>query len=454
MKRSLLAITSILFCLGHASSTWAATPPPKSTCIDSQPTFKAILDHFSWRSNDPQFKPDLCDPKNLAYRLAESVLNLAAIDNLYSKSTHSPSQGVLSSGPFHFFSNRIQAFVFEPNEGMCAGLAVAYVNDIGNGNGNGIMHICKRLANTDDLTITSTLVHEARHQDPSGYEHTTCRHGIYAGYSQTDACDASFSNEGSYGVEVEYLIQVSHLEKLDPSVRQFARAQAIQLLVERFNTLPMGIEEGAVLASDNSKLSFYNGETAIPLHPLTDPKTRLIKQNGVLNFYDSAKNTISALADGINLNPNPAPLNSKFRNLIDVYEHAQAMCFLFANQVTCDFPNSKVTLPIKDFTPVGFWTYDALNRSNPTIYIASKEQRVYAFTENSKTFTSDPTYFKSVSSWNKNYFIGLGFKGEVLFVDKNPNSAQPYGYGSGLNPNDKFTQMITPYFWSKELQAL
>jgi hypothetical protein len=459
MKRSILTLFGVLICIGHASSTWAVTSPaptpPKTTCIDSDTDFKKILDHFSWRSNDPQFKPDFCDPQNLAYRVAESVLNLAVFDVWYSQSAHSKDDhGVLASGPFHYFSSRIRKFVFEPDGRNCNGSYAAYVDEVG----DGIMHICKRLAAEEDLYLTSVLVHEARHQDGERYNHVRCNHGRFGGSSL--ACDESYASRGAYGVQTEYYIQISHMDQVAPSTRQFARADAIKLLVERFNTLPMGIKNGAVLVSKDSNILFYDGETATSLHALPQPELRVMKQGGLLSFYDSAKNSLTPLADGLNLDSAASIQSQELNGSIDIYENEPYLCSLFSNRVTCITPKGKVTLPIKDFTPIGFWNYDLQDPSDiesgsgPTLYIASKEKRVYAFSLGSKKVESKPTYARNLGVWNQDYFITLGFDGKVRFAKTHPSSNDFFVAPQGLNPDARFTRMITPYFWSKELQEL
>jgi hypothetical protein len=459
MKHSLFALFGILFCLGHAPSTWAVTSPaptaPKTTCIDSDPDFKKILDHFSWRNNDPQFKPDFCDPQNLAYRVAESILNLAVFDAWYSKSAHSENDhGVLASGPFHYFSSRIRSFVFEPNGGTCDGSVAAYVHEAG----DGIMHICNRLADEDGLYFTSVLVHEARHQDGKKYDHVLCNHGRFGGNFL--ACDESYASSGPYGVQTDYYLQISHLDQVAPSTRQSARANAIQLLVERLNTLPMGIKNGAVLVSEDSKILFYDGETATSLHSLPQPNLRVMTYSGLLSFYDSAKNLLTPLADGMNLDPASSIQSQEIDGSIDIYENNPFLCVLFSNQVTCKTPDGNATLPIKDFTPIGFWNYDPQDpsdlksESGPTVYIASKEKRVYAFSLGSKKVESKPTYARNLSAWSQDYFISLGFDGKVRFVATRPSSNDSFVAPPGLNPDARLTKMITPYYWSKELQAL
>ncbi|MFL5814623.1 MAG: hypothetical protein ACJ763_13695 [Bdellovibrionia bacterium] len=455
MRASNLILTCALFCaaigINHASTASAAESAPKQACLDSNPEAKKLLNRFSWQSNDRRFRPNFCDPKNLGYRVAQAVLNLSYVETLSSASAHPGDNGILSTGPFQYFSSRIRSFVFEPNTGNCANLVDAYVKNVGAH--DGIMHICQLLSQEDEPWISSSLIHEARHQD--GYPHVTCTHGAYAGLSQLLACDPDYTSSGAYRTQTDYFIQMSKIDRIAPSVRQSARANAIQLLVERFNTLPMGIKNGAVLVTDTSKLLFYDGETATSLYPSLQATSRLIKEKGVLSIYDPVKEIVMMLSDGVNLDSTPQKAVTEIRNIIDFYESQPVDCSLFPNRVTCNFSNKEVTLPIKDFTPIGFWTYDPVNQSNPTVYIASKEKRVYALNEYSKDFGSLPTGTQSASKWDSSSrAIVLTYDGQVQLVPRDPNSSDPAELAPGLNPDERFTRMIAPYYWSKQLQEL
>jgi hypothetical protein len=248
-------------------------------------------------------------------------------------------------------------------------------------------------------------------------------------------------------------VKVSRSDRVDPSIRQNARAQAIENFVDRFNSLPLGIQKGAVLVSDDLKVHFYDGKTTAPLHPLANSEIVLYQYSGMLNVYDPAKSSLAVFADGEHAAPSVI-VNSGSNRMVDEYENARTICTLYTNSVACDFSGKKVSLPIKDFTPIGFGTYAPLDPSDPTIYIISKDRHAYRISSASKLVLDSPSYYINVGDWDAKFQIALGFDGKVYEASKDPNSTTRIVRAPGLNPDENFTKMITPYYWSKELQKL
>jgi hypothetical protein len=458
MKRSLLVLLGIFFCLGHASSTSASPLDVSPTCKDLSDEQQKALNTFHWSNNDPAFKPDFCDPENAAYRVAKALLLTKSVGTLNGSAPDKFDQGFLSSDPFQFFSKRIHSIQFEPESEDCTGTTNAYV-DIAKDpkDSDGVMHVCQALAKLDDNWISSALIHEARHVE--GYHHVECDHGFFTN-SHRKSCDESYSSGGSYAIQAEYLVKISRFARIDPSVRQSSRAIAIELLVERFNKLPLDIRRGAVLLNQDSEhvyqdVLFYNGETATPLLPRLDTTDRLFQTNGYLKVYNTSKWNQITFADGITPGPiqeNIEKMGAEAGQYLDTYSSALTICNLFTHGVHCYFSDKKVVLPINDFTPVGFWSYAPLNSSDNAVRIKSKEGRVYTFSADSKTFESVDDSSLNAGNWNENAFILLGPDGKIVFIDK---KTEKYSSDTpGLDPNSTFTKMITPFYWSKELQEL
>lgn len=458
MKRSLLTLLGVFFCLSHASSTWAAPSNVSPTCNDfSNEQQKALYD-FRWTNQDSAFKPDFCDPDNLAYHVAKALLFTKSVGKLNGSALDKSGQGFLSNDPYQFFSRRIRSIQFEPDGEDCSDVMNAYVDaaeDIGKS--DGVMHVCQSLAKLDDYFISSVLIHEARHEE--GYHHVPCHHGFYMAPGQR-SCDESYSSGGSYAIQAEYLIKTSRSSRVDPSIRQNSRANAIELLAERFNQLPLGLQKGAVLLTQGSEDSysdvlFYDGKTTTPLGPQLASTDRLYPVNGYLKVYNVSTKTQVTYADGIH--PGPIKTNLDYRGseagqFIDTYASSMTTCNLFTHGVDCSFSGKRVILPIKDFTPIGFWSYVPLNSSDNAVRIASKEGRVYIFTEGSNTFQSAPASTLNSGDWNENYFILLGSNGKLSFFNK--KNRETVSSIPGIDPDLTFTKMITPYFWSKQLQEL
>ncbi|MFL5815916.1 MAG: hypothetical protein ACJ763_20275 [Bdellovibrionia bacterium] len=447
MRKSILAFLGLLL---FASTTQA------QICLDSDPKQKEILNRFSWYSKDPELKPDFCDPKNLAYRVANALLFLKSAGKLDHSKTDQFDRSVLGSDPLEFFSGRIRTLQFDPDDendddqSGCDGYTAAYVNAATK---SGVMHICRHLGGLDALTISSALIHEARHQD-SYHQHAICNHGFMIGQA---ACDESYSSGDSYSVQTEYFVKVSRSGQITPAIRQTARDSAIEYFSNRFNALPLGIKKGAALLTSDSKLVFYDGESVTPMMSLKNSAIQMYQSGDLLKFYDPIQRVLSQTLDGVNLETletnHDMDLDHGKGRFVDRYWTQRADCWLYTNRLICDFHEKKLSLPITDFTPVGFQSYSLSDRFEKKVRIVSKEGQVYAVTAASTEFSGESTNNLNTGAWDSSTTIGLSFDGRVYFETQNGGRTlrKP---APGLSPNGTYIKMIAPYYWSKELQKL
>jgi WD40 repeat protein len=383
----------------------------------------------------------------LAYRVVSAIIFTRSVFGSNIVAADKFDQQIIHGSAYDFFERRVKKIQFESKgRGMCRGNVNAYVSY----SDDGIMHICPCLANQDDLIISTALIHEARHFD--GYNHTTCNHGFYNG--QAKSCDESYSEGGAYAAGVEYLVKVARAYNIDRSIRQNARALAIESLLDKFNELPLGIEKGAILVADDLSVLFYNGETSTPLRPLARATDHLYLVGGHLEVYDPIEKTSTKLTDGVTLGPveNIEYGGEETGEFVDWYMDSGTQCSLYTHKVICFFQGRRVDLPISGFTPVGFWSYAPIVSDDNVIHIISKERRIYNFTADSQAFQSKTAPVASVADWNKSYFLALGFDGSVFFLKKEhgiPDYVTP-----GLDTSHTFTKIIAPYYWSKQLQEL
>jgi hypothetical protein len=406
-----------------------------------------------WYSKDPELKVDFCDPKNLAYRVANALLFLKSTgtSNLHLSQIDRFDPGVLESDPFQFFAKRIRVLQFDPddpeddNSSGCDAYTAAYVNAATR---SGVMHICRHLSGQDDLTISSALIHEARHQD-SYHQHAVCKHGFMIGQT---ACDESYSSGDSYSVQTEYLVKVSRSQQIDPVTRQTARATALDFFVNRFNALPLGIKRGAVLVTSDSKLVFYDGLSVSPMLSLPRPSTQIYQSADLLKFYDPITRVLSKSFDGANLEIDESEIDMNLGrgNFVDRYRTQRANCWLYMNRLICEFPEKRVNLPITDFTPAGFQSYSLPDSFEKKVRIVSKERQVYSISSDSTGFYPEVTDYLNTGKWDEKTTIGLSYDGKVYFE----TSGSAKKLAPGLNLDSHYIKMIAPYYWSPELQKL
>jgi hypothetical protein len=449
MRKSAFVFFSLLLFMFIAPITQA------QTCLDSSPQQKEILNRFSWYSKDPELKPDFCDPKNLAYRVANALLFLKTAGKLDHSKTDPFDQSILGSDPLEFLAGRIRILQFDPDDdgddiSGCDGYTAAYVNAATR---SGVMHICRHLGGLDDLTISSALIHEARHQD-SYHQHAICNHGFMIGQA---ACDESYQSGDSYSVQTEYFVKVLRSNQIDPAIRQNARNSAMEYFTNRFNSPPLGIKKGAALLTSDSRLVFYDGASVTPMLSLKNSAIQMYQSGDLLKFYDPIQRILWQSLDGANLEiletNHDMDLDRGKSRFVDRYWTQRADCWLYTNRLICDFPEKKISLPITNFTPVGFQSYTLSDRFEKKVRIVSREGQVYAVTSSSTDFSGEPTSYLNTGAWDSSTTIGLSTDGRVYFetLSGGKTLRKP---APGLSPSATYIKMIAPYYWSRSLQGL
>lgn len=144
------------------------------------------------------------------------------------------------------------------------------------------IHLGGRFLSNDVLDSAITLLHEARHSDPSDPGHVTCRWGDIAG--TTGGCDQIFSTDsvaGAYSYATLIgLAWAEHLPALTTAQREYLYSVAFFRVASRFNLVPYNlavpIEQIYVLddVGDIKPISPLTGELQKPLQ-ITKPIKRI-----------------------------------------------------------------------------------------------------------------------------------------------------------------------------------
>lgn len=232
----------------------------QASCLDAKKV-EAMKDLFNvQRWNGREFlhldNSAICSDDEALYKLFESLILL---DTLPGSDASSTDSIVAEEGPMDFFKNRIRTIFIEdsPLSATCENdTTIAYVRP----KVSNTTFVCaKAFSGISTYQRATSLVHEARHID--GYPHADCTHGsMFAFGAGRGACDTDFPLQGSYGVEAGFNIFVAK-SAADPVLKQQARAEAIDLLVNRFNTYPWDLKEGILAQEFSGDISFLDGKT-------------------------------------------------------------------------------------------------------------------------------------------------------------------------------------------------
>lgn len=448
-----------------------SAPPSPSSCLSLQDLeeAKTILAGFQFRSWDPAFKIDFCDANNLFRNTTAAILLLKNLPNV-SDSANPFDNEKLSPNPWAFFSSRINDIVFETDasyDGFCGKNpgVIAFVA----GAQDGIMHICPSAAAQDIFTLSAILVHESRHQD--GFPHVNCQHGDYA-TEAVPACDTNYKEAGSYGIQTEYYVKVSKANGVDPAIRQEARSSALLYFMQRFNQLPLGIKNGAVLADNSETVNFYDGKSLTPMFQAPSAEFELTSMDDNLALIQPKEPKIQLISeDGTTMGESLAENNGA--DLLDVYQDISGFCLLFPNGIVCasgDANSKPVTIKFNDFTAIGFASHDVNYFKENIMYIASTTGDVYylplnlsqlsAMADKPLPHSKDFSGLINFAKLDSSHMMILNAEGQAELVTLPPSGYESVSSSSkktpapGIDPSRRFTRMFAPYYWSQELKDL
>lgn len=120
--------------------------------------------------------------------------------------------------------------------------------------------ICESMVQQSFLWSMLVFVHEVRHLDWNDFGHVPCQVGPLKGEF---ACDSNYEQRGSYGIHTEFAVRLSRTEKVAKELREEARAEALNNFIERFNTMPLGLEPGVYAQTKDKRLYFVNAKSAV-----------------------------------------------------------------------------------------------------------------------------------------------------------------------------------------------
>lgn len=479
---SAFAQQQIIFTMPGAPPPPAALQPKPSTgtadCISAE-DYAKISSDISFVSADGSLTNlDLCDASTLTYKTVKALLFLKNLPLIQLK-PDAFNQQIMGADLFAFFKERIHTVSFEPDEYYCSVTysgstpvfwTVAYVLI---GDTTGTMHICKMSNQGTVSDLVPTLVHEARHEN--GYHHVTCNRGVLQKYDTPDSggsCDSSYDEQGSYGVGVEYQVDIGRTASLDPALRQSAKAQAMADFFERFNKLPLGLVEGALVKAADGTLSFYDGTKLQNLQTL-DKGTILGNRDGSVALYHPKSGQVNFLAPDGQSDPGNGIMATYYStkvtpaqqgDLIDVIYENNYSCLLFRESLMClNTDNGVADIPLHAIRPVSFVEMDnSYLLKSGVISIVDDAGYTYSLplefdvldmmSEKDFVKSPKPQSFTHIGEWKSNSHKSLlvTTTGHLQIFDEKTHATSPApGVGKA-----RFENLLAPYLWSSKLKDL
>jgi hypothetical protein len=446
-----------------------------STCLKSRDV-KALQSQFDWVSKNPKYpKLETCNASDLSFRIANALLYLKGLR--FNTSTADISQlNALGQDPYSFFTERVDSIVFEgPESEVCA---TEQKNGVILWGTHGYatlkdrtMHICEFAGTLSALRIAQFLVHEARHMDGEQFNHVACNHGEYA-KTPRFYCDNSLEEGGAYSVGVEFNRKMAKSNLISPALKQQVRNQAIIDLYYRFNRLPLGISEGALLQDEAGTISFFDG-IVWQIVKLGSPGNLLVRYWELPMLYSHDGNLPQFIF------PGKAEANgwyfedlfkkilkdSKMTDLLDVYHGPMYSCYLFKTRVQCTSSRDAVfEMNFSSIRPVKlFSTSSFMIAKMNSVFILDQDGILHALpeeisklpqlNESSLPKTRIPYPSLRLDFWQgqaSEKLIFLTPSGELKWVSVKEHKEFSYP----LVRDVKFTDMYSPYFYSPKLRDL
>jgi hypothetical protein len=135
-----------------------------------------------------------------------------------------------------YFTDRARSF--DMTGVGCSTGTMAYVSRVF---APGVVNICAdffRNLKINRVNRIAYLMHEIRHLESDSYKHSVCDHGD-AVRNETLSCDKDLALKGGYAVQLQVLLALGlQAEGFTSDERAYARTEAINLLLNRFNTPP------------------------------------------------------------------------------------------------------------------------------------------------------------------------------------------------------------------------
>jgi hypothetical protein len=454
MKKTVL--TAILI-LGFSSLS-LAQEKEANTCLDKARVQK-VVKTFSWTtSKDDNGKNigngDICNPESPYYQAMKAWIMLEDFP-MFNMQKDDFNYSVLGKSSSGFVRARVNEFTFDrsdsfgcKNEGVAA-YVMNYLPTV---------HLCPHLQNFSTLFLIEIFVHESRHVDK--YPHSLCTRGIMK-EAKIAACDNRYSDGGSYGVGAEFNIRVSRTEGIDPAIRAEGRASGLEALMNRFNKMPVGLDDGVFAQTDKRGLYFLGSEKITQVLAEA-PTGTLINRWGNPAWFDADKAEAVALDPAGKMGPSGGTIAEAYRttyspelrkSLIDIYYGAEYACQLFETEVKCEVNKESVVqaLPSRPAGFVTFAKYVGISMEDGSVTILPPK---FADMKDSKI--SDWQVGKPTESYR--YFVAVdGDFGISLAADGRLRTTNGLKQKGQVIPDleaYRFEKIIGPAIWSPKLKDL
>lgn len=459
MFKRLFGIILFSVSLSAASSVAQAA----DSCLDAARVESEIFSQFHVVIEDPKVKYDNCANDNILRKFAEALLFLKDVQ--VGLAPDDLELGLVGTSPFGFFTDRISTVIFDAKSNRrCGALTMAYVLS----NDKATMHICPYLNQFDAFTMSSILVHEARHVD--GFSHARCDHGLMA-VTGSAACDPNYQDyKGSYATATEYEIKISYSPEVSGLLRQQARSRAVVGLLERFNELPLEMKTGALLQTSKGAVLFFDGEKATQILQVPEDSI-LTSRSSLPTFFDRLNAQVQSYIFGGSFISTAGEYADIFRrkfsaqdraNLLDVSYTGDYSCLLFKDKIRCGADaDPDVEMTLANIEPVQFLSSsNSVLVQNNSLNIATRDGALYnlpVFWKDLQKLAGTPLprdpqikNLVSLGPWKTHQEIAVTTDGQVMVFsasDKTWNKAQ------GL-PSESFQKLMAPYYWSPRLDEL
>jgi hypothetical protein len=457
MFKGMFSLILFSLSLGFACSQALAA----DSCLDAARVEAEIFSQFHIVTEDPKIKYDNCATDNILRKFAEALLFLKDVH--VGQAPADLDLGILGSNPFGFFTDRISTVIFDARTNRrCSSSVMAYVLS----GDKATMHVCPYLNQFDAFTMSSTLVHEARHVE--GYNHARCNHGLMA-VTGSAACDPDYQDyKGSYATGTEYEIKISYSTEVSDLLRQQARSRAVVGLLERFNKLPLGMKTGALLQTDKGSVLFFDGEQATEIMRVPQDSI-LTTRSSLPTFFDRLNAQVQSYIFGGVFITTAGEYAESFRrkfsaqertDLLDVSYSGDYSCLLFKDKIRCGADSDPdVEISLAGLDPVQFVSSpNSVLVPKNALNIATRDGAIYnlpvywadlqKLPQGALPLDPDLKNVVSLGPWLANQEIAVTTDGQVMVYTPDNRS---WNKAQNL-PQESYLKLMAPYYWSPRLE--
>jgi len=399
---------------------------------------------------------DRCNPKNVVFQVVKAIQFIKGFKG--AGSTTGPfALNVLKDSPFEYFKKRVDTIVFADPDGHCASGAIAYVwGDLEQERGR--LYICSEaFSRLSFVYRASALLHEARHFD--GFLHVRCVRGLFR-FSTDEACDRSYQEAGSYGVDVAFFLRVAQEPTMSPVLRRSARMEAARSLIMRFNSLPADLKDGAFLTDESKLVSFFDGKSFQTVLQLN--------KNQSLRYMDWQAEFPRIVEPGIEseLSPgltDPSRADESFRkSMIGSARSEENTYFLYDRRLVVWAPSiwghPRVEVKFSQIKPLSIFERIG-DDGTPQVIMTDRDGRftvlpksvdqLWELRESDLRMETNTARILKAQTWQTgDKDITLKLDGSLFFFNRRSKSYTP------LMPEKKYLDVVAPVVWSKSLQDL